>query len=236
MQSRESIQSEWYLDYYARVGADRNSLRHNPGVMFQVLGLERSFISAIRKVEHDPKLAKVLDVGCGSGGDIYQLLRVSYLPENMSGIDVQRDRLDGAAATYRSISFINGDAAKISSADSSYDLVFESTMFATLPDQKVSEAIASEMIRVCSPNGYLLLLDWRIPKPGAPNYSALTKQRLEKMFYLGQRTELVGVYPGALVPPVGRFLSAYLPSMYFLVAALFPFLVGQVAYLLRKKA
>lgn len=233
---QESIQADWYKDYYARLGSARNDLRLNPGVLFQTLGIERSFVAAIRNVRHDPKLAKVLDVGCGGGGDIFQLLRVGYLPENITGIEVQHDRLVDAANTYRSVGFVNGDASGMSFADASFDLVYESTMFATLPDQKVSAAIASEMVRVCRPGGYLLLLDWRTPKPGDSNYLALTRQRLGKLFHLGERTELVGIYAGALVPPVGRFLSAYLPSVYFLVAALFPFLVGQVAYLLRKRA
>ena len=47
---------------------------------------------------------------------------------------------------------------------------------------------------------------------------------------------MLGVYSGALVPPVGRLLSRLAPSMYFLTCAVLPFLVGQVAYLLKKNA
>lgn len=115
-----------------------------------------------------------------------------------------------------------------------FDLVFESTMFATLPDDTVRSAIASEMVRVCRPGGYLVLVDWRTPKPGDPNYKALTQRELRKLFTIGNDTALGGIFKGALIPPVGRFLSKYASWLYFPVAKFFPFLVGQVVYVLKK--
>jgi hypothetical protein len=43
---------------------------------------------------------------------------------------------------------------------------------------------------------------------------------------------LAGGY--SLVPPVGRFLSKHASWLYFPVARFFPFLVGQVVYVIRK--
>ncbi len=231
----EQCQKEWYTNYYDKLGKNRNNLRLNPEVLFQVLAAEKAFVLAMRRIAHNPTEAKVLDVGCGSGGDVYQLLRAGYLPENISGIDIQQDRLSDAKRLYPTIQFIYGDASKINFPDSSFDLLFESTMFATLPDDEISGKIATEMLRVCRPGGYLLLADWRIPKPYNPNYKALTKKRLAALFKLGHEAEVIGIHHGALIPPAGRFLSAHLPALYFLVAGIFPFLVGQVAYLLRKK-
>jgi ubiquinone/menaquinone biosynthesis C-methylase UbiE len=231
----ESSVKDWYRRYYAKGGAERNDIRLNPGVLFQVLAAEAAFIAAIRNFGHDTSVAKVLDVGCGSGGDLLQLLRVGYLPGNIYGVDIQKERLEAGRKLYPSVNLFLEDASKMSFQSCGFDLVFESTMFATLPDDKVREGIASEMVRVCKSGGHLLLLDWRTHKPGDPNYKALTRREVKKLFRVGADTEIIGVYPGALVPPVGRFLSAHLPSVYFLVAAIFPFLVGQVAYLLKKK-
>lgn len=231
----ESSVKDWYRRYYAKGGLERNDIRLNPGVLFQVLATEAAFIAALRKVEHNPGAAKVLDVGCGGGGNIFQLFRAGYFPENVCGIDIQKERLGAAKKLYPSVRFSPEDASKMSFQSGNFDLVFESTMFATLPDDKVREGIAAEMLRVCRSGGHLLLLDWRTHKPGDPNYKALTRREVQKLFRVGAETEIVGVYPGALVPPVGRFLSAHLPSLYFLVAAMLPFLVGQVAYLLKKR-
>lgn len=232
--NREISQKEWYQRYYGKAGQHRNDLRLNPEVLFQTLAYEASFVLALRDIPHDSKDVRILDVGCGGGGDIYQLLRVGYDPANITGIDIQEERLAGAQKLYPQSRFLHADATRMSFENGSFDLVFESTMFATLPNDRERIAIAAEMIRVCKPGGYLLLMDWRTPKPGDPNYKALTRKEFHSLFLVGSATRLLGIYKGALVPPVGRFLSKYMPSLYFLVVAFFPFMVGQVAYVLIK--
>lgn len=232
--NREISQKEWYQRYYGKAGQNRNDLRLNAEVLFQTLAYEVSFVRAMRDIRHDPKEARVLDVGCGGGGGIYQLLRVGYDPSNMTGIDIQEDRLADAQRLYPQSQFIHADATRMSFENDSFDLVFESTMFATLPNDRERIAIAAEMVRVCKFGGCLLLMDWRTPKPGDPNYKALTGRELRNLFFVGTSTRLLGIYKGALVPPLGRFLSKHTPSLYFLVAAIFPCLVGQVAYVLTK--
>lgn len=231
----EQAQNKFYREYYTRAGDNRNDIRGNPGVLFQTLASERSVVCALREISHDSATAKVLDVGCGSGGGLFQFLRVGYHPENITAIDVQCDRLEAGKRIYPSISFLNSDASAMGFPGASFDLVYESTMFATLADDAVCSQIASEMLRVCRTGGYILLVDWRTPNPWGKSYKALTKNRVKRLFRIGAHSELVCTCPGAMVPPVGRFISAYFPSMYFFVSALFPLLVGQVAYLLRKK-
>ena len=102
------------------------------------------------------------------------------------------------------------------------------------PKRRTRAGIAREMIRVCRPQGYLFLVDWWMPKPLDANYKALTRPRLRRLFAPGERTKVVGIFRGALAPPLGRFLSAFVPWLYFPVATVCPFLVGQVVYVLRK--
>lgn len=232
--ARQDQTRGWYEAYYTKNGADRNDLRTNRGVLFQVLAWETSLVQACYAMHHDPAGSQVLDVGCGSGGDLHLLLRLRYAPENITGIDVLPHRLSEARRLYPHIRLIQGDASRMEFAAASFDLVFESTLFATLPDDTLSAGIAAEMLRVCRPQGYVLLADWWTPKPRDRNYKALTKRRVRELFRVGTETRWVGTYRGALVPPVGRFLSKYFPSSYFSVAKLFPFLVGQVAYLLQR--
>lgn len=232
--SRTEDTRQWYQNCYRKGGADRNDLRLNPGVLFQTLAMEASVVRASRIMRHDPETALVLDVGCGGAAGLYQLLRLGYMPEKITGMDILPERIAHAKRLYPQCRFIEGDASRMEFADGAFDLIHESTMFATLPDDDLSAAIAREMVRVCKPDGYLLLVDWRTPKPRDPNYKALTRRRLDKLFAVGTKTQLVKAFRGALVPPLGRFLSKRLPSSYFAVAAVVPFLVGQVAYLLKK--
>ena len=234
--NEETEARQYYHEYYGRKGSDRNDLSTNRGVLFQTLAQEASVVDAVRRISHNPRTATVLDVGCGGGNNLFQLLRLKYQTENISGIDLQSERINEARRMYPSSHFVQGDASRMEFGDASFDLVYESTMFATLTDDKLCAGIAREMLRVCRPGGYLLLVDWSFPHPRSTTYKALSRQRLTNLFGLGTTTQLVSVSSGALVPPIGRFLSRYAQFAYFGVSTFLPFLVGQVAYLLQRTA
>jgi SAM-dependent methyltransferase len=231
---READTAAWYARYYSRVGVDRNDLRVNSGTLFQTLASELSLIRAFYRMPLELSRVSVLDVGCGSGAGWYQLFRLGVNPRQTVGIDIQSERLARVGDLYPQSTAIHADAVSMPFADAAFDLVYESTLFATLPDDRVRAGIAAEMVRVCRPNGYLLLVDWRTPKPWGRNYRALTRTEVKRLFGLGKITSLVGVFHGSLIPPLGRLLSTHASSIYFLVAGLCPPLVGQVVYLLRK--
>lgn len=231
----ESAVKDWYSSYYAKSGAERNSLLNNPGVLFQILAMEAAVVRALRSIKRDITTFKILDVGCGAGGNTYQFLRVGVKPSNFTGIDIFQERAAVAKEIYPNSKWVVGDASHMAFPDNNFDIVSEFTMFATLPDDSLSSKIAAEMIRVCKPEGFLLLVDWRTTKPLDPSYSALTQTRLRKLFFSSDKVELVGTYRGALIPPLGRFLSKYFPGAYFSISSLFPFLSAQVVYLVRKR-
>lgn len=120
-------------------------------------------------------------------------------------------------------------------ADALFDVVSESTMFVTLPSDELRTAIASEMLRVCRPGGYLVLIDWRTPWPGNPNYKALTLREVRRLFGIGEKADLVARRRGALAPPLGRLISHRAWPFYFPISALAPALVGQVVYVLKRR-
>lgn len=225
---------EWYKDYYEKKGSDRNDLFRNKEVLFQTLAFDVSVIEALRSTKVNPYLAKVLDVGCGAGGSIINFLKLGFNPSKIYGIDILENRISSAQKQFQNINWICADASNMNFSDNEFDIVFESTMFVSLVDENLSKKIANEMIRVIKPGGYIILVDWRYSKPNEHNYKALSKKRVLKLFSVGERTTFCGTFKGALVPPVGRFLSKYFPFLYFLLQFCFPFLVGQVAIVLRK--
>ena len=119
-------------------------------------------------------------------------------------------------------------------ASASFDIVLESTIFLEMTDEKLARAIAAEMMRVLAPGGNLISRDWRIGNPRDPTHSPVNRRRLRSLFQVGERTAIVSREPGALVPPLGRFLSQHAPWSYFLVQACLPFLVGLVVTRLQK--
>jgi SAM-dependent methyltransferase len=228
------VGEDWYREYYATKGAERNSLLHNTEVLFQNLAQEAAMVRALQSVHPDHEAARVLDVGCGTGETLLTFLRLGFGPRNLHGIDFQEERIARAREKCPSIHFVHGDATELEFASESFDVVHEATMFIHSVDEELSRKIAGEMLRVTKPGGHLLLCDWRYSKPGSTAHRALTQKRVAELFEVGRRTSRCGVYAGPLLPPVGRFLSRRLPSAYFMVGRLLPFLVGQVTTVLRR--
>jgi len=230
----EVIREDWYREYYVAKGAERNSLLHNPEVLYQNLAQEASLVRALQSIRPNHEVARVLDVGCGAGGTLLAFLRLGFAPGNLHGIDFQEERIVAAKEKCPGIRFEHGDATKMGFASESLDLVHEATMFIHSVDDELSRRIAGEMVRVTKPGGHILLCDWRYSKPGSAAHRALTQKRIAELFQVGRQTTRCGVFAGPLLPPIGRFLSRRLPSAYFLVSGLLPFLVGQVTTVLRR--
>jgi len=233
-QETKLIGEDWYRHYYAEKGEERNSLLRNPEVLFQNLAQETGMVRAVQLIQPNPLETRVLDVGCGEGSSLITFLRLGFVPGNLYGIDLQESRIRQAKERCPGMNFQSGDATKLEYASGSFDLVCESTMFIHSVDEELSRQIAGEMVRVTKPGGHVLLCDWRYGKPGSNAHKALTQKRIVGLFKVGSETVRCAVFPGPLVPPVGRFFSRRVPSMYFLVRGLFPFLVGQITTVLRK--
>lgn len=223
-----------YSKYYQQHRADRNDLLGNSEVAFQTFAFDNANIAALRKMELVRDKARILDVGCGSGAGLIQFLRLGFRPDQLSGIDISKERIDDARQRLPNVDFKCQNADSMSYADGEFDVVFESTMFVLLPSGEIARSIAREMIRVTRPGGYLMLVDWRYSRPGSDVYKAMTKKRIADLFEVGSTTSFFTREKGALVPPLGRLLSRRAPSLYFIVQALVPFAVGQVTTVLRK--
>jgi len=223
---------EYYRDYTARKGPLRNDPLRNPEVLFQMLAAEASVIAGLHSIDPDPMRARVLDVGCGDGRSLLPLLRLGFNPANLEGVDIRSDQIAIARARYPASCFHCANARALPFQDARFDVVQESMMFLQMTDQEMAANVAQEMIRVTKPGGFLLLLDWRYSKPGSSEFKALDKRRIGELFRVGHLSSILGTFPGALVPPVGRFLSKHSRASYFLVQRLLPFAVGQVTTIL----
>jgi SAM-dependent methyltransferase len=225
---------EYYNQYSARKGVDRNNLLRNPEVLFQVFARDAALIRGLRWIDPDPGSARVLDVGCGDGDSLWPFLRLGFEPSNLFGVDIQEDRVRKARMTNPLVNFERVDATSLDFPDETFDIAMETMMFLQLTDDGIARRIASEMIRVTKPGGGLLLSDWRYSEPGNDEFKGVSRERIRDLYQVGKRTQVCKTFRGSLVPPIGRILSRYLPASYFVIHALFPFFAGHMVTVLKK--
>lgn len=232
METVTSHTEAWYSAYYAHLGASRND-RLNPEVVFQDFATEEAIRRALRRVDLDRPNAKILDVGCGMGSSLSRFLALGMRPENLFGIDILAERID--KTPYQGMNLSVGDAQSMTYPDGKFDLVMESTMFVQITDESLATRIADEMLRVTRPGGHILICDWRYGRPGKSDaYRAVGNSRIHRLFRVDSECDFVSSYSGALVPPIGRRLSRWAPSTYFLFRRIFPPMVGLTVTLLRR--
>jgi ubiquinone/menaquinone biosynthesis C-methylase UbiE len=224
-----------YEEYYKSHGADRNDPLTNSAVTFQAFALERANVRALQRLQLDRDQARVLDVGCGTGSSLLQFIKLGFLPQNLTGVDSSAERVAQAQERFPNVAFHCESAEGMSFPDSTFDVTFESTLFMMLTDEDVARRIAGEMLRVTRSAGYVMITDWRYAEPRSRDHRAVTPKRIASLFDVGGATEVVARERGALVPPLGRFLSRRAPSLYFVVQGLLPFAVGQVTTVLKKR-
>ena len=224
-----------YDDYYEKHGPGRNDLLANPEVTFQAFAFDRANIRALRQLKLDRATAKILDVGCGSGTSLLQFLRLGFPAANLTGVDADQSRIAEARERFPNVRFECETAESLSFPDAAFDLVFESTLFMMLTSDAVARAVATEMLRVTRPGAYVMLVDWRYAEPGSREHRAVSGKRIDSLFRVGTAADVVARERGALIPPLGRILSRVAPPLYFVVQTLFPFAVGQITTVLRKR-
>ncbi len=230
--------AKWYTKYYKSHYEKKNKFRDdllNPETLYQFLALKKCFFNSLYKISINKKESRIIDIGCGSASQLISLVSLGFNQENLFGIDINKIDINFAKKNYPLLNLSWQDATNLDFENNYFDLTYESTMFVQITNNKISQRIANEMIRITKKGGYLILLDWRYGKFNNANFLACNKRRIKELFKVDKSTKLISIEKGMLIPPVGRFLSRHMSSMYFVFSRLFPFCIGQVAYILQKE-
>jgi SAM-dependent methyltransferase len=157
------------------------------------------------------------EVGCGSGANLLELLRVGFAPEHLTGIELLEERLVSARrflpATLR---LIAGDALHADVQPGSQDVVYQSVVFSSLLDDAFQQQLADRMWSWLRPGGGVLWYDFVYDNPSNPDVRAVPLRRVRELFPRG-RVEARRV---TLAPPIARRVTAVHPTLYTLFNAL----------------
>jgi SAM-dependent methyltransferase len=147
---------------------------------------------------------KILEVGCGTGRWLRDLIAWGADPENVIGVEL----LQASAARARrlcpqSVTIECGNAAELRYAAQTFDIVLQATVFTSVLDQEMKRAMAAEMLRVLRPRGVILWYDFSTRNQRSPYVRPVTKEEIRGLFP-GCALELRRV---TLAAPLTRLLA-----------------------------
>lgn len=179
---------------------------------------QRALIGLLRR--HAPRpLAEldVLEVGCGGGDNLLELLRLGFDPARMVGNEllparaaVARRRLPAAIAVHE------GDALRLERAPASLDLVVLSTVFSSILDAAFQQRLADRIWSWLRPGGAVLWYDFEYDNPRNPDVRGVKPARLRALF----PQAAIDSRRVTLAPPLARLVVRLHPQLWRLCNAL----------------
>ena len=140
----------------------------NPATLFIQQQRERAVLSLLKRHGiYQLSNKTILEVGCGKGDVLVELLSYGASVRNISGVDLLLDRLQEARQRLPCQALVCADGQHLPYREHTFDLVLQYTAFSSILDQQVKMNLASEMLRVLRPNGMILWYDfWLNPTNG----------------------------------------------------------------------
>ena len=152
-----------------------------------------------------------LEVGCGAGGNLLELLRLGFLPERLTGIELLPDRAAHARQVLPgALRLIEGDARAVPIEPGSQHLILQSTVFSSLLDPATRQALAEQMWRWLAPGGAVLWYDLRIDNPRNPDVRGVPMGELRTLFPEAR----ISASRITLAPPLARAVCRVHPGLY----------------------
>ena len=125
----------------------------------------------------------MLEVGCGTGGNLQDLVRLGATPQCLTGLELLPDRAAAAhTSTPGSVRILQCDAATATVPPASQQAVLAFTLFSSLLDEGFRHQLARTMWQWVAPGGGVLLYDFVVNNPRNPDVQRLPLGELKSLF------------------------------------------------------
>jgi SAM-dependent methyltransferase len=204
---------------------------HRPEIVSQAAARARVLARLLAcTVGKDLSPVRVLDVGCGNGGFLRQLIDWGATPAHLTGSELQPDRLEQARLhTAPGVRWHLGPLDALP-ADST-DLVSAHTVFSSILDEDLRRELAAEMWRVLRPGGWTMIFDVRYSNPRNGSVRKVSDVELLRFWPTEERHYRTLI----LAPPLGRTISRLPWLVPELLGVLVPLLRSHFIYMARKE-
>ena len=181
-QELSRLESEYRRRDSGNIPADRYS-PFNEAALLHSQSLERNLLALLKRHGFtDLREKKILDVGCGNGGNLLHFLGYGAQSTNLFGIDLMAHRIDQAQQQHPSVSWQVGSAHRLPYQDAAFDLVMSFVVFSSILSESLRRQIVSEMWRVLKPGGLILLYDFMYSNPRNPAVRGISHKQLLTLF------------------------------------------------------
>ncbi len=144
---------------------------------------------------------RLVEVGCGAGGNLLELLHLGFAPGHLQGIELLPERWEQARARLPvTLRVHQGDAVAAPIGPHSQDLVLQSTVFSSLLDDAFQQQLADAMWHWLRPGGAVVWYDFTVDNPRNPDVRGVPLARIRQLFPQGRVT----ARRVTLAPPLAR--------------------------------
>ena len=206
---------------YARRSMMSSDARYsllNPAVWQGVQERQRALIGLLNR--HKPaelKDLRVLEIGCGSGSNLLELLRLGFDPRNLVANELLPERSEVARRNLPdAVALHEGNALELDLPTNSFDIVFQSTVFTSILDDAFQVRLAHRMWGWVRPTGGVLWYDFTFDNPHNPDVRGVPLRRVKALFPHGT-IDSISV---TLAPPISRLVCRLHPGLYGIVNVL----------------
>jgi SAM-dependent methyltransferase len=193
----------------AERGADDRYSLDDPANRYLFERRERELIGLLARHDLLPLTGRdIIDVGCGNGALLRDLVRLGADAERCHGVDLLPDRVEAAREADPRMIVRTGDASSLPYADATFDIALQFTLLSSVLDDAMRRAIAAETLRVLRPGGLLVWYDFTW-NPGNRDTRGIGLAELRRL-YTGCQIEARRV---TLAPPITRRLARISPAL-----------------------
>jgi len=218
-------------DAYARRNPGDRYSWFQPGHVFMMQERERGILSLLQRYQfHNLETKRILDVGCGTGNWLRDLIRWGAEPRNIGAVELLEERVARARQLCPfGVEIRQNTAAQLPYGKETFDMVIQSTVFTSILDGGMKQQIASEMLRVLKPEGFILWYDFLVNNPRNPDVRGVPRMEIQSLFP-GCDVRLKRI---TLAPPLTRRVAPYSWLVCYLLSKV-PFLCTHYLGVIRK--
>jgi SAM-dependent methyltransferase len=211
MQTEAQKVQERYARRLKLTSDDRYSAL-NPAVWRGLQERQRGLISLLQQhARTSLNQLKVLEIGCGGGGNLLEMLRMGFSPENLIGNELLSERANLARKNLPiACEVIEADATTLDIKSNSLDIVYQSTVFSSLLDDAFQHELANLMWSWIKPGGGILWYDFIYNNPNNKDVRGVTLNRIRALFPEGK----LDFKRVTLAPPISRRVCKIYPPLY----------------------